>query len=615
MNSTEYSVDRQDIRFVQKELLHVERLTELEAFNGFAPDDFEMVVQEGATFVEEVYAPLNKSGDEEGTRIADGKVVTPKGFKEAWRQASEAGWIGMVSPAEYGGQGLPLSVAVGVLEAMYGANPALYTTSMLTAGAAGLIAEFGDEAQRNEYCEHMITGHWGGTMCLSEPNAGSAVGDITTRAIKEGDHYLIKGSKSWISGGDHDFTENIVHLVLARTEGAPPGPKGISLFIVPKYRPDADGKPTVPNHVTTLRLEHKLGIKASPTCVLEFGTSGDCHGYLLEGECLGMSQMFKLMNEARLQVAYQGLGAASGAFRNAWAYARERVQGVAVEHGKDRNAQRTPIVAHPDVRNMLLTMKAYTEGTRGLIYATAFYSDMAHHGPAETRQRYQDLVDILTPVAKNAGADHGFEVTRLGVQVLGGVGFTEEFPLAQHMRDTKIASIYEGTTGIQALDLVTRKLRLRGGELFDTLMQEVSDVQAGNARLPSMGQAIAAWDDAKEQLKATVASLANLADELGPREGVFHATDVCVFFADVMSAYYLLRMALISEEKLGALAGGNGADAEALRKLAADNEDARFYYNKIKTAEHYVFQILPRYRAIAAKVQSRNFAALDAVLE
>jgi hypothetical protein len=617
MNSTDYSVDRQDIRFVQKELLRVERLTELETFRDFSPEDFEMVVQEGATFVEEVYAPLNKSGDSVGSRLVDGKVVTPEGFKQAWRRAAEAGWIGMVSPRQFGGQGLPLSVAVGVLEAMYGANPALYTTAMLTAGAAGLIAAFGDEAQRAAYCERMIGGQWGGSMCLSEPNAGSAVGDITTRAVKAkpGGHYLIKGSKSWISGGDHDFTENIVHLVLARTEGAPPGPKGISLFIVPRYRLDESGRPSVDNHVTTLRLEHKLGIKASPTCVLEFGASGESHGYLLEGECLGMSQMFKLMNEARLQVAYQGLGAASGAFRNAWAYARERVQGIPVEYGKDRSAERAPILAHPDVRNMLLTMKALTEGMRGLIYATAFYSDMAHHGPAESRQRYQDLVDILTPVAKNAGADQGFEVARLGIQVLGGVGFTEEFPLAQHLRDTKIASIYEGTTGIQGLDLVTRKLRLRGGELFATLLAEIGDLEAGQARLPSLGQAIAEWDDAKEKLKATVASLRSLAEELGPREGVFHATDVCVYFGDVMAAYYLLKMARIAEDKLRALAGGDGLDTGRLRELAQDNEDARFYFNKIKTAEHYVFQILPRAKGIAAKVQSRNFAALEAVLE
>jgi alkylation response protein AidB-like acyl-CoA dehydrogenase len=616
MNSTDYTVDRRDILFVQQELLQVQRLTELERFRGFGVEDFEMVVQEGATFVEEVYAPLNKPGDETGSRLVDGKVVTPPGFKEAWRKAAEAGWIGMISEPEHGGQGLPLSVAVGVLEAMYGSNPALYTTAMLTAGAAGLISHFGSEQQKATFCEKMLSGQWGGTMCLSEANAGSAVGDIATRAVKApgAEHYLIKGNKTWISGGDHDFTENNIHLVLARAAGSPPGPKGISLFIVPKLRLDGEGRPTVPNDVTTLRLEHKLGIKASPTCVLEFGARDDCHGTLLEGENLGMMQMFRLMNEARLQVAYQGLGAASGAFRNALAYARERTQGVPIEKGKDPTQPRAAIVHHPDVRNALMTMKALTEGMRGLIYAVAFYSDLAHHGPAETRGHYQDLVDILTPVAKNAGADQGFEVVRLGIQVLGGVGFTEEFPLAQHLRDTKIASIYEGTTGIQALDLVTRKLTVRGGELFRSLQQEIGGLTSDQGAGDSVRQAIAAWGEAVERLKLTVASVRNLAEELGPREGVFHATDLTVFFGDVMSAYYLLRMALIAEEKLRALSGGDRLDAAAVRALAEDNEEAAFYFNKIKTAEHYVFQILPRGRAVAAKVQSRNFAALEAVL-
>lgn len=616
MNSTDYSVDRRDIRFVHQELLKLEQLTELPHFQGFTAQDFDMVLQEGSTFVEEVFAPLNKPGDEQGTHLVDGRVVTPTGFKEAWRQAADAGWIGIISEPEYGGQGLPLSVAVGVLEAMYGSNPSLYVTVMLTSGAAGLISHFGDKAQKATFCENMITGRWCGSMCLSEPDTGSALGDVTTRAVKaaDGGHYLLKGTKAWISGGDHDFTENIIHLVLARAQGSPPGPKGISLFIVPKYRLDEDGNPTLPNDVTTLRLEHKLGIKASPTCLLEFGARDDCHGYVLDGENLGMMQMFKLMNEARLQVALQGLGAASGAYRNALAYARERVQGIPIEKGKDQAAARTPIVHHPDVRNMLMTMKALTEGMRGLIHATAFYWDLAHHGPAETRQYYSDLVDILTPVAKNAGADQGFEVIRLGVQVLGGVGFTEEFPLAQNLRDTKIASIYEGTSGMQALDLVTRKLRLRGGELFASLLREIGDVDPRQALLPSLGQAIDQWQDATEKLKLTVTSLNNLSNELGPREGAFHATDVAVYLADVMCAYYLLKMALIAGEKLRAFTGGDDLETGRLRELAEESEEARFYYNKIKTAEHYVFQILPRAKAVAAKVQSRNFAALEAIL-
>ncbi len=612
MNSTEYSMDRRDILFVQKELLHVERLTQLPRFSSFSASDFDLTVEEGATFVEEVWAPLNKSGDEQGTVLKEGKVVTPKGFKEAWKKCSEAGWLGITAEPEFGGQGLPLSVAVGVLEGFYGGNPALYVSTMLTAGAAGLITAFGSAEQKATFCEKMITGRWGGTMCLSEPNAGSAVGDITTAAVKpkSGAHYLMRGSKCWISGGDHDCTDNIVHLVLARVQGAPPGPKGISLFIVPKFRLDKQGEPAELNDVTTVRLEHKLGIRASPTCVLEFGAKDDCHGYLLQGENLGMAQMFKLMNEARFTVSYQGLGAASGAYRNALAYAQERVQGIAIDQGKDRAAKRVPIVQHPDVRNTLLTMKALTEGIRGLIYSLAFYTDMARHGPAETRQRYQDLVEILTPVAKNAGADQGFEVTRLGIQVLGGVGYTEEFPLAQAMRDAKIASIYEGTTGIQALDLVTRKLTLRNGELFATLLAEIGDLRPEQAKGEGTRAAIHEWQDAVSKLKLTVHSLKQLGEELGPREAVLHATDVCVFFGDVMSSYYLLKMALLAEGKLEPLVNGKDARATALQ-----NPEARFYFNKVKTAEHYVFEILPRGKAVVAKVQSRSFAALDAVLE
>lgn len=617
MNSTEFSVDRRDIRFVQKELFHVHKLVDYPPFTDFTEEDFDMILEEGSNFVESVFAPINKIGDEQTSRMENGKVITPEGFKKAWKDYMEAGWMGMTSNPEVGGQGLPQSVALGVMESLYGANPSLYTVVMLTAGAAGLIDAFGDAKQRTDFCPRMLNGTWGGTMCLSEANAGSAVGDITTSATKSpsGGHYLIKGTKTWISGGDHDMAENIVHLVLARTPDAPPGPKGISLFIVPRFLLDADGNPGESNNVTTVRLEHKLGIKASPTAVLEFGASGECHGYLLDGENRGLSQMFKLMNEARLTIAYQGLGIASGAYRNALAYALEREQGIPIEKGKDPSASRVLIAHHPDVRNMLLTMKGLVEGMRSLIYAVAYYNDLAHHGPEETRAYYQDLVDILIPIAKNTGADQGFETVRLGIQVLGGVGFTEEYPLAQALRDTKIASIYEGTSGIQALDLVTRKLTLRGGELFANLLKEMSDLQPEQAQAAPVRQAIEHWQEALDKLKLTVGSLKSLAEELGPREAVFNATDITVFFGDVTCAYYLLKSAILAEARLGEMVGADdSAVHDRAAEMAEEDEEVRFYFNKIKTAEHYVFQILPRCLGVAAKVQSRNFAALEAVL-
>lgn len=609
MNSTDFSVDRRDIKFVQKEFLQVQNLTKLKAFEEFSEEDFYMVVNEGITFVEEVFAPINKTGDEQGSQKTETGVKTPEGFKEAWKRYGEEGWMGITSPPEFGGQGLPLSVAVGVSESLFGGNPSLYVVCMLTAGSSGLIESFGSEEQKALYCEKMISGTWGGTMCLSESDAGSAVGDITTRAKKspEGDHYLIEGAKQWISGGDHDMTENIIHLVLARTEGALPGPKGISLFIVPKYRLDSQGKPGEDNGVSTVRVEHKLGIKASPTCALEFGSQGPTHGYLLEGENRGMAQMFKLMNEARLTVAYQGLGSGSGAYRNTLAYARDRIQGIPIEMGKDQSQPRKSIVHHPDVRNSLLTMKALVEGARGIIYSVAFYKDMADHGPDDTRGYYQNLVDFLIPIAKNYGADQGFEAVRLGVQVLGGVGYTEEFPLAQTLRDTKIASIYEGTTGIQALDLVTRKLNLGGGQLFETLMEEIGDLAPVRAGTPALAETIANWEDYADQLRTVASTLAHTMDELGPRAAVLNATDVTVFFGDVMAAYYLLKMALIAEKAL------EPHPVENWQALAEENEEICFYFNKIKTAEHYVYHVMPRSRGVLTKLQSQNYAALEAV--
>ena len=611
MNSTEYSVDRQDILFMQNALLEVEKLCDLDAFRAFSAEDFALVLEEGFRFAERVYAPLNAFGDAHPPQLKDGRVHMPDGFAKAWKQQTEGGWIGMEAAPEWGGQGLPLSVAIGVMECLYGANPSLYISSMLTIGAANLIVSFGSEEQRQMYCEKLIRGHWGGTMCLSEPNHGSAVGDIVTTATKaqDGEHYLIRGTKQWISGGDHDMVENHVHLVLARTTGAPAGPKGISLFIVPRLRPTADGAPGADNGVQVVRLEHKLGIKASPTCALEFGGSDECHGYLLEGECRGLAQMFQLMNHARLVVAFQGLGAASAAYRNALAYARERVQGIPIEHGKRQDSPRTAIVEHPDVRNMLMTMKATVEGARGLIYAVAHHYDRATQGPPAERGRHRELVDILTPVAKNYGADRGFEVVQMGLQVLGGVGYTEEFPLAQHLRDAKIASIYEGTSGIQALDLVTRKLAQDQGGLFATLMRELDSLQPREARSTTLQEAIERWRESLRVLRRCVELVRHLQQELGPREAVFNATDLCACFGDVMAAYYLLKAACRAEERLGV----DAFDA-TLRERVQGDETQTYLYNKVLTATHYVYQVLPRTLSTLARFEARRFPALDALL-
>ncbi len=608
--SQSYVIDRRDIRFVQKEYLQIQQLTQYAPWDDFSEEDFDLMVQEGNVLIEREIAPLNASGDREGCTFDDNQVKTPKGYKQAWEKLAEGGWIGINSNPDFGGQGLPISVAVGVLESMYGSNPSLYVTAMLTAGAAGLITEFGEDWQKKLYAEPMLNGQFGGTMCLSEPDAGTAVGDITTKATLRADgSYNIQGVKCWITGGDHDLAKNIVHLVLGRVEGAPRGAKGVSLFIVPKYKVCKNGELGQANNVSTVRIEEKLGLHASPTCVLEFGGKGECQGFLLQGPNRGLTQMFKLMNEARYVVAFQGLGAASGAFQCALHYAKERVQGVAIEYGKNPDAPRTAIIHHPDVRNNLLTMKAIVEGARAFIYDLGLRTDLVRRGPEKDRAFQQDLVDILTPIAKNYGAEQGFDAVRLGIQVLGGVGFTEEFPIAQHLRDVKIASIYEGTTGVQALDLVVRKLGKDKGRLLKVLMNSIADLKPKGGLPSSLRNAIGAWRKTANALPSIGRRLYFLFKTKGPRHAVLNATDISAYFGDVMVCYHLLKMALIAHDKLQAMQAG-----QDLAHVLEENEEARFYFNKIKAAEHYAFQILPRSQAVLQRLKNKHFAALEAVL-
>ena len=610
--SQAYVIDRRDIRFVQKEYLQIQQLTQYTPWDSFTEEDFSLIVDEGNVLVDREIAPLNVSGDREGCRVENGQVKTPKGYKKGWQQLAEGGWIGVTSDPEFGGQGLPISVAVGVMENMYGANPSLYVTAMLTAGAAGLIAEFGEGWQKQQYANPMLNGTFGGTMCLSEPDAGSAVGDITTKAtLRDDGTYHIEGVKSWISGGDHDLTKNIVHLVLARIAGAPSGPKGISLFIVPKCRVNEDGSLGESNNVKTVRIEEKLGLHASPTCVLEFGAQGECQGFVLQAPNCGLAQMFKLMNEARYVVAYQGLGAASGAYQCALNYARERVQGIAIERGKDQSAPRIAIIHHPDVRNNLMTMKAIVEGARAFIYDLGLRIDLVQHGPEADRERQQDLVDILTPIAKNYGAEQGFDAVRMGIQVLGGVGYTEEFPIAQHLRDSKIASIYEGTTGIQALDLVVRKLGKDRGRLLKVLLDSIADLKPNRTLPNSLRTAIKLWRKTANALPSIARKVYFLSKTKGVRQAVLNATDISAYFGDVMVCYHLLKMALLANDKLAAV---KAETVQELEIVLEENEEARFYFNKIKAAEHYAFHLLPRTQAVLQRIKGKRFAALEAVL-
>jgi 3-(methylthio)propanoyl-CoA dehydrogenase len=442
-------------------LRHVTGIDELAAYPRFAdatPDMVEAIVEGLGQFAQEQFAPLNRIGDTMGARLVDGRVVMPEGYKAAYRAFVDNGWASINAPADHGGQGLPYSLATVALDSLGSANMAFALCPLLSLGAVEALHHHGSDAQKVAYLPNLASGAWSGTMNLTEPQAGSDVGALKATATPRGDGtFQIKGQKIYISFGDHDMAENIVHLVLARTPGAPEGTKGISLFLVPKYRLNADGTPGAEQDIETVSIEHKMGINASPTCVLAFGEKGDCIGELIGPEFGGMRAMFTMMNNARLNVGLQGVQIAEGATQKAIWFAQERVQSARAG-GTSRDS--VAIIEHPDVRRMLLRMKAGTQAIRALSYYAAGQVDRATLGVDGA----QEMVDLLTPLAKAYGTDMGEEIASLGIQVHGGMGYVEETGAAQYYRDSRITQIYEGTNGIQAADLVGRKLGMRGGD-------------------------------------------------------------------------------------------------------------------------------------------------------
>ena len=453
-----YRAPLDDVRFTLDHVVPLATLASLPAFTHADGDTLAALLEEAGRFAEEVVAPTNRDGDREGARIADGGVVTPASFHAAYERYVASGWGAMQHAEEHGGGGFPLLAATAVKELITSANMAFSLNPLLTTGAVHLLTHHGSEEQQARYLPHMVTGEWAGTMNLTEPQAGSDVGAVTARAEPAGDGtYRITGQKIYITYGDHDLSEQIVHLVLARLPDAPPGTKGISLFIVPKFLIEADGSLGARNDVQVVSLEHKLGIHASPTCVMAFGEGGDgAYGELVGDPHDGMRQMFTMMNDARLGVGLQGLAIAERAAQHAEAYARDRLQGRAP--GAAPGAQ-SPIVDHPDVRRMLLETRATIDAMRALCYENARALDLALHAEDEgARRSGQRLADLLTPLSKSWCTDLGVELTSTALQVFGGMGYVEETGVAQHLRDARIAPIYEGTNGIQAIDLVARKL-------------------------------------------------------------------------------------------------------------------------------------------------------------
>jgi acyl-CoA dehydrogenase len=543
------------------------------------------VLEEAAKLAGEVLAPLNKPGDEQGASLTKEGVVAADGFAKAYRQFVENGWNGLSGDPEYGGQGLPGLIAAATIEMWNSANMSFALCPLLTAGATEAIKAHASDELKSRFLPKLVSGEWTGTMNLTEPQAGSDLSAVRTSAIPEGDHYRISGQKIFITWGDHDMAENVVHLVLARLPDAPEGTRGISLFLVPKFLVGADGSLGERNDVACASIEHKLGIHASPTCVMSFGEKEGAVGYLVGPENEGLPHMFTMMNEARQKVGLQGLGIAEGAYQAARDYAKERVQGRPVGQ---RSGDRVTIIHHPDVRRMLTTMKAQIEAMRAFGYVLSADSDVAHKHPDEAeRHRRQRRVDLLTPVLKGWCTELGVDIASLGVQVYGGMGFIEETGAAQYLRDSRIAPIYEGTTGIQAGDLVGRKLASDNGAAMADLIEEMRAVEAelggsDNIDFPAIRQALEAGVDALEQ--ATHWVLHTIRQD----PNAVHAASV---------SYMMLT---------GYVCGGwqMARAAIAARRMLASGADERFCRAKIATARFYAEQILPKASALLTAVKS-----------
>ncbi len=570
-----YNAPLRDMRFVLNELHQDDGFGNLPAYADITPDLTEAVLEEAARLCQNVLLPLNRSGDEEGCHFEAGKVTTPKGFVEAYRQFVEGGWNALVTPPEWGGQGLPEAVGKLVEEMICATNVSFSLYPGLTNGAIAALTVYANDALKQAYLPKMVSGQWTGSMCLTEAHCGTDLGMLRTKAEPVGDgSFKLSGAKIFISAGEHDLTENIIHLVLARLPDAPKGVKGISLFLVPKFLPDAAGNPATANGVTCAAIEHKMGIKASATCQMLFDGAV---GWLVGEPNRGLEAMFTMMNAERVGVGIQGLGIGEAAYQSAVWYAKDRVQGRALSGVKRPDLAADPIIMHPDVRRMLMTMRAYNEGCRALSGWVARALDAEKHGgDAETRERAADLVALMTPVVKALFTDLGLESASLAVQTYGGHGFIRESGVEQYMRDARIAMIYEGTNGIQALDLIGRKMPAFMGRYLRSFFHPVSNFIEANAGESPIAPMVAGLKRAFETLQGATSVIAQRALK-DPEEAGAAASDFLRLIGLVALAYCFAKSAKI-----------------AAQRLAEGTAEAAFYTAKIQTATFFYDRLLPQ---------------------
>jgi hypothetical protein len=577
-----FKVNPRDLFFILKAQLNYGSLCSLHRYADLNEKAFDMLITAAIDFARGVVDPLQEIGENRGARYEDGKVCAPPEFRKAFYRYGREGFIAASRDIDYGGQGFPHMMRIVINDVMYGACQAFNMAPSLTHGAAHLIESFGSKAHKKTYVPPMYSGRWAGTMCLTEPDAGSNLAALETTAFPEGGAYRIKGSKIFISWGDHDLTENIIHLVLARIEGAPPGVKGISLFIVPKIRVNPDGSLGPPNDVRCTRVEEKLGLHASPTCALNFGADDACIGYLCGQKHMGLAHMFQMMNAARINTGVSGMAIASTAYQNALDYAKHRIQGRDIAHRKSGDV---PIIDHPDVRRMLLWMKATVEGMRSMIYTAAFWQDLAMEMPTgEKKDHYRHLLDFVTPIIKAFCSEMGFRVCETAIQCLGGYGYCRDYPLEQYLRDVKIMSLYEGTNGIQGMDLMGRKMRGRSGGPYRSFQLELQSFLDANKNHPQLGDRVRHLAKVADRLQyvAKVMQQQSSEDTLQWASNTYPAL---MAFSEAFMVWRLLDMAIAAQRTMDS--GKAGA----------------FYQGKVLQATYYTDTTLPN-----------TFATLDTCL-
>ncbi len=593
----DYKAPVRDMKFVLHEVLGAEQLlASMPKTSEVNAELMNTVLDEAAKVAETLLAPLNRQGDEIGCRFEEGKVTTPQGFVEGYRTFASGGWIGLSGDPAYGGQGMPKMLSVCFEEMIMGANSSLALYAVLSAGATLALARHASDELKQAYLPKLYEGSWSATMCLTEPHAGTDLGIIKTRAEPQADgSYKLTGTKIFITGGEHDLTDNIIHMVLAKLPDAPPGPKGISLFLVPKLMPDADGNPGAANGVSCGSIEHKMGIKGSATCVMNFD---DATAYLIGEPHKGLTYMFTMMNYERLTIGLQGLGLAEASYTTAAEYAKDRIQGRSPAGPEQPEKAADPLLVHPDVRRMLLTMRAYTEGGRALAAYVGSQLDIAYfHPDAAQRDRASKLVALLTPIAKAAFTDRGFEATVLGQQVLGGHGYVSEWGQEQHVRDARIAQIYEGTNGIQALDLMGRKVVFDRDGLLAEMSAEIRAFveQEKSGRVAAFASVLA---DAVDCLEDT-ASWVKQANNDNPHEVGAASVPFLELMTLVLYCYMWARMVKTAEQALSDKSG-----------------DTAFYNAKIHVGCFFLDRLMPRYKALSAEIKAGSdvLMAMDAEL-